>query len=91
MAGKTTKKSAAKKTSAEAPKRRDASKKGSTINKMSQIRERAQELAIKVPVGINKTELVRCIQRKEGNFDCFGTASDYCDQVNCLFRRDCLR
>ena len=36
------------------------------------------------------SELIREIQRAEGNFDCFGTAGDYCDQLGCLFRDDCL-
>ena len=26
----------------------------------------------------------------EGNFDCFGTAKGYCDQLQCCFRQDCL-
>ncbi len=46
-------------------------------------------------LGINKTkvkklELIREIQRMEGNFPCFGTAVDYCDQWRCCFRDDCL-
>jgi hypothetical protein len=39
---------------------------------------------------LRKSELIRSIQRAEGNFDCFGTAEDYCDQINCLFLQDCL-
>jgi hypothetical protein len=34
--------------------------------------------------------LIREIQKAEGNFDCFKTASDYCDQWACCFRTDCL-
>ena len=30
-------------------------------------------------------------QRREGNFDCFGTAGSYCDQDGCKYRRWCLR
>jgi len=38
-----------------------------------------------------KVDLVRNIQLAEGNFDCFATARcDECDQVNCLWRKDCL-
>ena len=54
----------------------------------------AQKIASGVGVkvrGLSKEERIRAIQKAEGNFDCFGTAKDYCDQVNCLFRRDCLR
>jgi hypothetical protein len=39
---------------------------------------------------LHKAELIKEIQRAEGNFDCFGTAEDYCDQTNCLFLSDCL-
>ena len=39
----------------------------------------------------NKAELIRSIQRNEGNFDCFGSASSgYCDQFQCSWREDCL-
>lgn len=38
-----------------------------------------------------KIELVREIQRAEGNFDCFATAYDgMCDQYQCLWREDCF-
>jgi len=37
-----------------------------------------------------KADLIRTIQRQEGNFDCFGTAFDYCDQLACSWRDDCL-
>lgn len=30
-------------------------------------------------------------QLREGNFDCFGKASDYCDQLQCKYRAWCLR
>ena len=39
---------------------------------------------------IKKAEVIKAIQRKEGNFDCFGTAIAYCDQEKCLFMDDCL-
>jgi hypothetical protein len=41
--------------------------------------------------GMGKADLVRAIQRAEGNFDCFGTAMDEeCDQESCLWREDCF-
>ncbi len=40
--------------------------------------------------GKTKAELIRQIQRAEGNFDCFGTATDHCDQLDCCFRSLCL-
>ncbi len=55
-----------------------------------------QELRLKAKnLGINsfaktKVELIRAIQRAEGNFECYGTATDYCDQEECAFRSSCL-
>jgi len=37
-----------------------------------------------------KTELVRAIQRAEGNYDCYMSGEVLtCGQVNCLWREDC--
>lgn len=44
------------------------------------------------PGKMKKTEIIKAIQRAEGNFDCFGSASEarYCDQQRCIWRKDCL-
>ena len=34
--------------------------------------------------------LYRKKQLREGNFDCFGKARSYCDQFQCLYRKNCL-
>ena len=58
--------------------------------KMDKIRILARDIGLK-PSKLNKTTLVRNIQRKEGSFDCFATASNCeCDQQNCLWREDCF-
>ena len=57
--------------------------------KVKELRAIARDLGIRTN-NLRKAELVRAIQLAEGNFDCFGTAEDYCDQLNCLFRKDCL-
>lgn len=57
--------------------------------KMQEIRAKAKALGIN-SFGKKKAELIREIQRAEGNFDCFGTARDYCDQLECCFRDLCL-
>ncbi|MEN6483323.1 MAG: hypothetical protein ABFD98_00445 [Syntrophobacteraceae bacterium] len=36
------------------------------------------------------TPLYRKRQAEEGNFDCFGRASDFCDQETCKYRGICL-
>jgi hypothetical protein len=41
---------------------------------------------------MRKDELIKAMQRAEGNNDCFGTAlSIECGQISCLWRKDCLR
>ena len=57
--------------------------------KMQEIRQMAKKLGIN-SFGKTKVELVREIQRREGNFACYGTAEDTCDQLTCLFRPSCL-
>lgn len=38
-----------------------------------------------------KEDLIRAIQRQEGNFDCFGSAfTGECDQWGCRWRGDCF-
>jgi hypothetical protein len=57
--------------------------------KMNDVVKRAKKLGIKAKA-VKKGDLIRQIQRAEGNFDCFGTAVDFCDQWKCCFREDCL-
>ena len=57
--------------------------------KMNEIRALAKSLGIN-SFGKSKAELIKEIQLKQGNFDCFGSAAGYCDQLGCLFRRSCL-
>jgi len=41
------------------------------------------------PGKLSKTELIKSIQTKEGNFDCFSTAcGGECDQGGCSWRED---
>lgn len=43
------------------------------------------------PNNMFKTELIKTIQLKEGNFDCYATAYDgVCDQLGCIWRQDCF-
>jgi hypothetical protein len=56
---------------------------------IKELRIIAKDLGIRTS-NLRKPELVKAIQLAEGNFDCFETAEDYCDQLNCLFRMDCL-
>ncbi len=55
---------------------------------LAEIQKTAEKLGIQ-PKGMEKTDLIRSIQRAKGDLDCFGTV-DHCYQTNCLFRNDCL-
>ncbi|MBM4135370.1 MAG: SAP domain-containing protein [Nitrospira sp.] len=58
---------------------------------LKQIKVMAKGKGIKVG-NMKKENIIRAIQRTEGNFDCFGTAvSGECDQLDCLWREDCLK
>jgi hypothetical protein len=56
---------------------------------IKKIREIAKKNGINA-AKMNKTGLVRAIQRAEGNSDCFATTYvNECNQMNCLWREDC--
>ena len=59
--------------------------------KMGEVREKAKALGLRNTFGLSKADLIRRIQKAEGNFDCFGAGKDFCDQLQCCFREDCLR
>lgn len=59
--------------------------------KLSEIQKKAKKVGIKEPQRYSKRDMIRAIQRAEGNFDCFGTAINSCDQMVCCWRSDCLR
>ncbi|MBI4687692.1 MAG: SAP domain-containing protein [Nitrospirae bacterium] len=55
-----------------------------------------QEIAKKKKVIIKnlkrKADIIKTIQRAEGSFDCFGTATTgVCSQTRCLWRDDCFK
>jgi hypothetical protein len=56
---------------------------------IKKIKEIAQKNGI-APGKMNRTGLIRAIQRAEGNSDCFATVHvNDCNQANCLWRADC--
>ncbi|MBI5634582.1 MAG: SAP domain-containing protein [Nitrospirae bacterium] len=57
---------------------------------LKDVKEMAKQFDIKVGK-MKKDEIIRSIQRAEGNFDCFGTAiAGDCNQNECAWRADCL-
>ena len=57
---------------------------------LKEVKVKAKELGI-LPKTLKKAELIREIQKAENNHPCFGLAVDPCDQVNCLWRKDCIK
>lgn len=57
--------------------------------KVAEIRKVAQNLGVKAG-RMNKTELIRSIQKKEGNCECFGSNIAKCSEQECCWRDDCL-
>ena len=58
--------------------------------KMQEIMAMAKELGV-MTKNMKKTELVKAIQRAEGNADCFRAMDPQkCNQTDCLWRQDCL-
>lgn len=59
--------------------------------RVNEIRERAKALGLGQVGRLKKGEIIRRIQRAEGNFDCFGSAGRFqCPQGECCWRQDCL-
>jgi hypothetical protein len=56
---------------------------------MQDIRKKAKEMGINANK-MNKTDLIRAIQRTEANIDCFATDRvEECGELGCLWRTDC--
>jgi len=70
-------------------------KAGSTVDvksrsmTMSQIKQKAVSVGVQ-PGKMNKTELIRSIQKAEGYTPCFGTSNGQCPYTDCCFMDDCL-
>ena len=64
---------------------------GGNLMTLKEIKEIARKMNLKV-ANVKKTDIIRTIQRSEGNNDCFKT--DYvneCGQFHCLWRQDCSK
>ncbi|MFH1642135.1 MAG: SAP domain-containing protein [Nanoarchaeota archaeon] len=58
--------------------------------KTNDVIKKAKKLGIKAGK-MKKGDIVRAIQKAEGNFDCFESAIGDCDQVCCTWRTDCIK
>lgn len=59
--------------------------------RLAEIEKKAKSLGVKDTWKYSKRDLIKSIQKKEGNFDCFGTTMGYCDQKTCCWRSDCVK
>jgi len=59
--------------------------------RISEIEKKARSLGIKDTWKYSKKDLIKNIQRTEGNFPCFGTAANGCSQGMCCWKSDCLK
>lgn len=59
--------------------------------RLSDIEKKARSMGIKDTWKFSRKELIKSIQKSEGNYPCFGTAQSSCDQTGCSWRNDCLK
>ena len=52
--------------------------------------KKAKDLGLKNPSGMKKEELIRNIQKAEGNAPCFSTGKKTCSETTCCWRGDCI-
>jgi hypothetical protein len=57
---------------------------------LKELKAKAKKLGIKPKPDTKREILIRSIQAAEGNFPCFDTGNDSCDQLGCCWRNDCL-
>jgi hypothetical protein len=58
---------------------------------MNEIKNKARGLGLN-PENLPKMDLVRAIQRAEGNTPCYGRSNNgQCPYTDCCFRKDCFK
>lgn len=56
--------------------------------KMQEVRDIAKDMKVET-ARKKKADIIKAIQRAEGNSDCFGLGAESCGQTECLWREDC--
>ena len=60
------------------------------VRDMGRIRRMAKSMGINT-YQMKKTDIIRSIQKKEGNIDCYGTPRvESCQELTCSWREGCL-
>ena len=57
--------------------------------KLAEVKEKAMQQGLTFSK-VKKDDLVRAIQAHEGNNPCFKTNVQYCSQMDCCWRSDCM-
>ena len=57
--------------------------------KLPDIKKKAQATGVN-PGKMKKGDLIRAIQKAEGNPSCFGTGTSACPYLDCCWREDCI-
>lgn len=58
--------------------------------KLAEIKEKARSLGVALGK-LKKPDLIRAIQKAEGNTACFGTGTPACPYLDCCWREACIR
>ncbi len=59
--------------------------------RLSDVEKRARASGVTDTWKFSKKELIRLIQRKEGNTDCFADGRVNCAEAACCWRSECMR
>lgn len=59
--------------------------------RLSEVEKKAKEVGIKDTWRYTRKELIRVIQKQEGNSPCFMASNNDCPQAVCCWREDCIR
>ena len=69
----------------------EAAMKRRNIMNIKKIREIAEAKGVNAG-DMNRSDLIRAIQRAEGYSDCYGSSRGReCPEMNCLWRQDCFK
>jgi hypothetical protein len=59
--------------------------------RLTEVQKKASGLGLKDTWKFSKKDLVRAVQKKEGNSDCFQSGKKSCEQTACCWRTDCIK
>lgn len=54
------------------------------------LKKQARDMGLKLPKEAKKADVIRAIQKAEGNTACFATGKSSCPETRCCWRDDCM-